>query len=143
MQATDAVRFQDLCLAALEFASDTLVAGGHFVCKYYQGAESKDLEKKLKKMFEKVYREKPQSSRTVSCEPSARVADPLGSIVRRIRKNSTSWPCGGKPRSLLRTLRVLHKPRLIQESPGLFSAAQQSPPWPRSPGAQPAESRVN
>lgn len=70
--------FQDLCLAALEFASDTLVAGGHFVCKYYQGVEAKDLEKKLRKMFEKVHREKPGSSRSVRCKPSAHAAGSLG-----------------------------------------------------------------
>lgn len=56
---------QDLCHAALIFASDTLKAGGHFVCKYYQGGEDKALYKKLQKMFEKVHREKPESSRAV------------------------------------------------------------------------------
>jgi 23S rRNA U2552 (ribose-2'-O)-methylase RlmE/FtsJ len=56
---------QDLCLAALQFASDTLRTGGHFVCKFYQGSEDKDLELKLKKMFGKVHREKPESSRHV------------------------------------------------------------------------------
>ncbi|KAI0406520.1 23S ribosomal RNA methyltransferase [Xylaria palmicola] len=58
----------DLCLAALQFASDTLRAGGHFVCKFYQGSEDKDLELKLKKMFAKVHREKPESSRNESKE---------------------------------------------------------------------------
>jgi hypothetical protein len=53
-------------MAALQFASDTLRSGGHFVCKFYQGAEDKALEAKLKKMFGKVYREKPESSRSVS-----------------------------------------------------------------------------
>lgn len=53
------------------------MAGGHFVCKYYQGAEAKDLEKRLRKMFEKVHREKPESSRSVRREPSARPAGPL------------------------------------------------------------------
>ncbi|CAK7208917.1 2' O-ribose methyltransferase [Sporothrix eucalyptigena] len=56
----------DLCHAALEFASDTLRPGGHFVCKFYQGGEDKILEKRLKKMFAKVVREKPESSRSVS-----------------------------------------------------------------------------
>ena len=56
----------DLCHAALEFASDTLRPGGHFVCKFYQGGEDKVLEKRLKKMFAKVVREKPESSRSVS-----------------------------------------------------------------------------
>ncbi|KAJ8125603.1 hypothetical protein O1611_g8035 [Lasiodiplodia mahajangana] len=58
----------DLCLAALQFASDTLRTGGHFVCKFYQGSEDKDLELKLRKMFAKVHREKPESSRNESRE---------------------------------------------------------------------------
>ncbi|KAK0708405.1 FtsJ-like methyltransferase-domain-containing protein [Lasiosphaeris hirsuta] len=56
----------DLCKAALAFASDTLKTGGHFVCKFYQGAEDKAFENLLKKMFTKVHREKPESSRSVS-----------------------------------------------------------------------------
>jgi hypothetical protein len=35
------------------------------VCKFYAGAEDKALELKLKKMFHKVYRMKPESSRKV------------------------------------------------------------------------------
>ncbi|CAK7271414.1 2' O-ribose methyltransferase [Sporothrix epigloea] len=58
----------DLCYAALEFASDTLRPGGHFVCKFYQGGEDKVLEKRLKKIFTKVVREKPESSRSESKE---------------------------------------------------------------------------
>ncbi|KAK3395272.1 FtsJ-like methyltransferase-domain-containing protein [Podospora didyma] len=58
----------DLCLAALSFASETLKPGGHFVCKFYQGAEDKAFENKLKKMFAKVHREKPDSSRSESRE---------------------------------------------------------------------------
>ncbi|KAK4447938.1 ribosomal rna large subunit methyltransferase j [Podospora aff. communis PSN243] len=58
----------DLCRAALSFASDTLKTGGHFVCKFYQGAEDKAFENLLKKMFAKVHREKPESSRSESRE---------------------------------------------------------------------------
>ncbi|KEZ40626.1 21S rRNA (uridine(2791)-2'-O)-methyltransferase [Scedosporium apiospermum] len=58
----------DLCSAALRFASDTLKNGGHFVCKFYQGSEDKEFEKRLKKLFDKVYREKPDSSRKESRE---------------------------------------------------------------------------
>ncbi|KAK1249027.1 hypothetical protein MKX07_002543 [Trichoderma sp. CBMAI-0711] len=58
----------DLCEAALRFASDTLKPGGHFVCKFYTGSEDKDLEKKLKLLFSKVYREKPDASRAESKE---------------------------------------------------------------------------
>lgn len=57
---------QDLCYAALSFASDTLKADGNFVCKFYQGKEDKALETKLKQMFRRVCREKPESSRSVS-----------------------------------------------------------------------------
>jgi 21S rRNA (uridine2791-2'-O)-methyltransferase len=56
----------DLCAAALQFASDTLRSGGHFVCKFYQGSEDKDFERKLKMLFSKVFREKPDSSRKAS-----------------------------------------------------------------------------
>jgi len=58
----------DLCMAALKFASDTLLPGGHFVCKFYQGGEDKAFENKLKKLFAKVNREKPDSSRKESKE---------------------------------------------------------------------------
>ncbi|KAB5535067.1 ribosomal RNA methyltransferase FtsJ domain-containing protein [Coniochaeta sp. 2T2.1] len=58
----------DLCNAALSFASDTLKSEGNFVCKFYQGKEDKALESKLKKMFRRVCREKPESSRNESKE---------------------------------------------------------------------------
>ena len=53
-------------MAALNFCYDTLRNGGHFLCKFYAGAEDNALEKKLKRLFEKVHREKPDSSRNVS-----------------------------------------------------------------------------
>ncbi|XXH03896.1 hypothetical protein Hte_010304 [Hypoxylon texense] len=68
MSFRDHAGSMDLCLAALQFASDALKTGGHFVCKFYQGSEDKDLELKLKKMFAKVHREKPDSSRSESKE---------------------------------------------------------------------------
>lgn len=55
-----------MCAAALQFARETLKVGGHFVCKFYQGAEDKALETQLKAMFKAVHREKPESSRSVS-----------------------------------------------------------------------------
>ncbi|KAG6189830.1 hypothetical protein E4U27_006162 [Claviceps purpurea] len=58
----------DLCTAALQFASETLKPGGHFVCKFYQGAEDKKLEDQLRKMFDRVCREKPEASRAESNE---------------------------------------------------------------------------
>jgi hypothetical protein len=54
-------------MAALTFSFDTLKTGGHFLCKFYQGAEEKAFETKLKRLFTKVHREKPDSSRSVSC----------------------------------------------------------------------------
>ncbi|CEJ62425.1 Putative Ribosomal rna large subunit methyltransferase j [Penicillium brasilianum] len=58
----------DLCNATLQFSSKVLKAGGHFVCKFYQGAEDKELEKQLKDMFQRVHRLKPESSRSESKE---------------------------------------------------------------------------
>lgn len=44
------------------------MTGGHFLCKFYQGAEDHALEVRLKKLFEKVHRIKPDSSRKESKE---------------------------------------------------------------------------
>ncbi|ORY64973.1 FtsJ-like methyltransferase-domain-containing protein [Pseudomassariella vexata] len=68
MNVRDHIGSMDLCAAALQFASDTLATGGHFVAKFYQGSEDKQFEMKLKKMFGRVHREKPESSRTESRE---------------------------------------------------------------------------
>jgi 21S rRNA (uridine2791-2'-O)-methyltransferase len=53
-------------MAALTFSFDTLRTGGHFLCKFYQGPEDKEFETKLRRLFTKVHREKPESSRSVS-----------------------------------------------------------------------------
>ncbi|MCJ1310835.1 2' O-ribose methyltransferase [Agyrium rufum] len=58
----------DLCNAALRFSYDMLRGGGHFVCKFYQGSEDKAFEMRLKRLFVKVHREKPESSRSESKE---------------------------------------------------------------------------
>ncbi|KAF2445640.1 FtsJ-domain-containing protein [Karstenula rhodostoma CBS 690.94] len=58
----------DLCMAGLTFAFDTLRTGGHYLCKFYQGPEDKALETKLRRLFAKVHREKPDSSRSESKE---------------------------------------------------------------------------
>lgn len=55
-------------MAALEFCYDTLATGGHFLCKFYQGAEDHEFEMRLKKLFEKAHRIKPDSSRKESKE---------------------------------------------------------------------------
>ncbi|CAG8213837.1 unnamed protein product [Penicillium nalgiovense] len=74
MMNTSGVSFRDhagsmdLCHAALRFSSDVLKAGGHFVCKFYQGAEDKELEQQMKELFKRVHRLKPESSRSESKE---------------------------------------------------------------------------
>ncbi|KAL8733176.1 MAG: hypothetical protein Q9181_003689 [Wetmoreana brouardii] len=74
MMNTSGINFRDhagsmdLCDAALRFAFDTLRVGGHFICKFYQGTEDKSLEGRLRALFTKVHREKPESSRNASKE---------------------------------------------------------------------------
>ena len=57
-------------MAALTFCYDALKTGGKFVCKFYQGSEEKAFENRLKKLFTKVVREKPESSRSVCARMS-------------------------------------------------------------------------
>lgn len=78
---------QDLCYAALSFANDTLKPGGHFVCKFYQGSEDKKLENMLKKLFTKVHRDKPDSSRSVSLPFSSFLTVSLLSLVWTAQDN--------------------------------------------------------
>ncbi|KXH40545.1 FtsJ-like methyltransferase [Colletotrichum nymphaeae SA-01] len=66
MMNTSGMAFRDH--AGSMFANDTLKNGGHFVCKFYQGSEDREFEKKLKTLFAKVFREKPESSRSDSKE---------------------------------------------------------------------------
>jgi 21S rRNA (uridine2791-2'-O)-methyltransferase len=71
MMNTSGVNFRDhagsmdLCRAALQFSFDTLRTGGHFICKFYQGVEDKELERQFKALFHRVHRIKPESSRNV------------------------------------------------------------------------------
>jgi 21S rRNA (uridine2791-2'-O)-methyltransferase len=74
-------------MAALVFAFDTLKTGGHFLCKYYKGAEEKAFETKLKHLFAKVHREKPESSRAV-CDLSVSV---VTTNACRNPKRRTLW----------------------------------------------------
>lgn len=80
---------QDLCYAALTFASENLKPNGHFVCKFYQGAEDKLLQTKLKKMFEHVHREKPDSSRKVCISHTSFMSSPSCSFV--FFQAATTW----------------------------------------------------
>ncbi|KAF4210753.1 hypothetical protein CNMCM8980_005808 [Aspergillus fumigatiaffinis] len=74
MMNTSGVNFRDhagsmdLCRAALQFSFDTLRTGGHFICKFYQGVEDKELERQFKALFHRVHRIKPESSRNESRE---------------------------------------------------------------------------
>jgi len=49
-------------------AIDLLKPKGAFVCKFFAGSEDGGLEKRLKKVFEKVHRDKPNASRKESKE---------------------------------------------------------------------------
>ena len=42
--------------------------GGHFLCKFYQGGEDRELERRLRLLFERVHRVKPDASRKESRE---------------------------------------------------------------------------
>ncbi|KAK6360546.1 2' O-ribose methyltransferase [Orbilia blumenaviensis] len=58
----------ELCTAALTFCIDVLKPGGSFVCKFYQGGDDGNLEAMLVKVFSKVVRVKPETSRSDSKE---------------------------------------------------------------------------
>lgn len=58
----------DLCDAALITAIDLLKPHGNFVCKLYSGKEDRLLESRIKKVFRRVHRFKPQASRNESKE---------------------------------------------------------------------------
>jgi len=81
---------QDLCNAALRFSSNVLKDGGHFVCKFYQGAEDKELEQQLRNLFQKVHRLKPESSRSVGSCPFVicRGDNGLIAILRNPKRHS-------------------------------------------------------
>jgi len=64
----DANGLQDLCDAATLFAVDVLKTQGTLLMKFYQGPEDKSLETRLKTVFERVKREKPEASRDESRE---------------------------------------------------------------------------
>ncbi len=72
-------------MAAFQFCIDTLRSGGHFVCKFYQGAEDKALEAQLRTLFHKVHREKPESSRSVT-EPAAKDQDPSANRMQESKE---------------------------------------------------------
>ncbi|ODQ78020.1 hypothetical protein BABINDRAFT_9627 [Babjeviella inositovora NRRL Y-12698] len=64
----DHLSSMDLCDAALILCIDLLRSGGNFVCKFYTGKEDGLLEKRLKRVFKRVIREKPVASNAESKE---------------------------------------------------------------------------
>ena len=65
---TDHLRIVGLIEAAAEFAIETLVPGGTFVSKAFQGGETQDVLARLKERFASVRHVKPKASRTDSSE---------------------------------------------------------------------------
>ena len=67
-KATDAARSYNLCRAALDVAVRTLLPGGLFVSKIFQGAEFETYRNEVSSAFDKLKIFKPQSSRKASRE---------------------------------------------------------------------------
>jgi 23S rRNA (uridine2552-2'-O)-methyltransferase len=67
-RATDHLRIIHLAEYALEFVLAHLDKGGSFVCKLFQGGETKALLDVLKKNFASVRHIKPKASRPQSSE---------------------------------------------------------------------------
>ena len=65
---TDAARSLDLCETALAVVYKRLTRGGRFVCKIFQGSDSKAFTDRVKKEFKQTKIFKPQSSRKASKE---------------------------------------------------------------------------
>lgn len=64
----DAYLSYELCMLALEAAQKHLKKGGNFVCKIFQGKETEDLKKALRKNFTKVHAYVPPATRQTSKE---------------------------------------------------------------------------
>ncbi len=64
----DSARSFNLCRAALSIAQDTLISGGSFVCKIFQGEDFKKFSDSVKQRFNRHKIYKPKSSRKVSKE---------------------------------------------------------------------------
>ena len=64
----DEARSMGLCEAALDVADRTLVAGGNFVCKIFQGGDFKTFADAVKHRFERQTALRPQSTRKASRE---------------------------------------------------------------------------
>ena len=67
-KSVDAARSYHLCQAALEIAVKTLLPGGIFVSKIFQGEDFQDFRTEVGEAFDKLRIFKPQSSRKASRE---------------------------------------------------------------------------
>jgi 23S rRNA (uridine2552-2'-O)-methyltransferase len=67
-KTVDAARSLGLCEAALDIAQKQLVTGGAFICKIFQGGDSKEFMDAVRVSFAKVKIFKPKSSRKASRE---------------------------------------------------------------------------
>ena len=66
--ATDHIRIMALAEMALQFAIETLIEGGGFVAKVFQGGSEKDMLAEMKLHFSSVRHAKPPASRKESSE---------------------------------------------------------------------------
>lgn len=64
----DEARSVGLCEAALKIADKTLVPGGSFVCKIFQGSDFKAFTDRVKRRFDRQVSFRPQSTRKASRE---------------------------------------------------------------------------
>ena len=64
----DEARSMGLCEAALDIAEKTLVPGGDFVCKIFQGSDFKAFTDAVKSRFDRQAAFRPQSTRKASRE---------------------------------------------------------------------------
>ena len=64
----DMYRSYELVVAALRLAEGTLVRGGHFVAKIFQGPDFEDARDQCRKVFDKVRVIRPKATRDVSYE---------------------------------------------------------------------------
>ncbi len=64
----DEARSMGLCEAALDIAEKTLVPGGNFVCKIFQGSDFKTFTDAVKRRFDRQAAFRPQSTRKASRE---------------------------------------------------------------------------
>jgi len=64
----DEARSMGLCEAALDIAEKTLVPGGNFVCKIFQGSDFKTFTDAVKHRFDRQAAFRPQSTRKASRE---------------------------------------------------------------------------